>query len=357
MASMENHLLGPVAAKAVAALGIREGHLVEIRADIAAHQWAEIIAVFVERDGGIPFLNLASVQYYKERIVSLPLDQLSTPPPFLVEMSRRVNAIIVVERDWSQLSRTCPPDKLAAWIKAMGVIVEQLEVRQVPDCQIVHPDALPEEHLSVSREELRRNLESALIADSNKIQARAEYMASRLALHRQLEIFSGDSRRLAVQFEGRPIRKGDGKLHEDRVVNFPYGSVYFTLIEDSVEGSIYFEKWQDVDGLVLSFQQGRLCEVKADRNVHHFEKLLAAHTGDKDRVSHIGIGVNPGLSVYTGHIALDECRAGSVFLALGENRYLGGTNASTLNLDLVSQKATVKEPNGALVVDGKLMLG
>ena len=349
-------LLAALGDNAVKALAIREGSLVEIRADASAHEWAESMAMSVETAGGIPFLNVVSLEHFRERILTLPVERLRVPPPFLMEMAEKVDAMIVIQRDWSELVRTSPPEKLAAWNQGMGTLVRRLEERRVPDCQIAHPDTASGESLSVTREELHRILEMALTADLFEIQKSAESFAAKLSVQESLEIVSGSEHRLFIQYSGRPVWRGDAKLRESCVINFPAGSVYFPPLESSPEGSIYFEQWQDVKGLVLSFQNGRVLNVEADRNVESLKELLALHTGDKDRISHIGIGLNPCVSAYTGHTSLDECRAGAVFLALGENRYMGGENASTLNIDFVSQGCTVVVGEEVLVTNGKLAI-
>ncbi|MEZ4523028.1 MAG: hypothetical protein R3A46_15530 [Thermomicrobiales bacterium] len=47
-------------------------------------------------------------------------------------------------------------------------------------------------------------------------------------------------------------------------------------------------------------------------------------------ISHTGIGLNPALHTEVDWVLVDEHRHGSLFIAFGENRYLGGQNASSL---------------------------
>ncbi len=68
----------------------------------------------------------------------------------------------------------------------------------------------------------------------------------------------------------------------------------------------------------------------------------------------MGIGVNPGIKRTTGLATIDECKAGMVFVAFGENRYMGGKNESTLNIDLVCPGATVLCDSELLVRNGRL---
>lgn len=62
-----------------------------------------------------------------------------------------------------------------------------------------------------------------------------------------------------------------------------------------------------------------------------------------------GIGLNPHLRQPIGWTLVDEHVIGALFLALGENRYMGGQNASSLNHDFALQGAS-------LLVDGQVVV-
>jgi hypothetical protein len=53
-----------------------------------------------------------------------------------------------------------------------------------------------------------------------------------------------------------------------------------------------------------------------------------------------------------GWTIVDEHRPGAVFLALGENRYMGGENESPINVDLMPASPTVVVGGITLVNDG-----
>jgi leucyl aminopeptidase (aminopeptidase T) len=345
-----------LARRAVAALGVTDGQLVEVRSDIAWAAWVEALALAVEHAGGVPFLNVTSLKHQAERIVALPIERLRQPSSLLVELAERADAIIVIERDWSPLASLCPPERLTAWYQSLAVIIEKQESRRVPYCLIAHPDTVAETSLWVPKAEHHALYQAAMEADAEAIRQRAERLIARLSSHSQLEIVTGAGDcRLLFRFDGRVVRANDGRLTAG-YLSFPFGSVYVAPLEDTVAGAIRFERWRQVEGLTLKFHGGRLCAVSADCNLEQFTRLLDAHSGDKDRVSHVGIGINTEAEALTGHVALDECLAGALFLALGENRYLGGCNQSTLNLDLVCSHATVLHRGEVLVDNGRLVI-
>ncbi len=77
-------------------------------------------------------------------------------------------------------------------------------------------------------------------------------------------------------------------------------------------------------------------------------ELLAASSGDKDRIAELGIGLNPGIRELTGDIQLDEKLGGSVHIAIGMNHRFGGANHSNLHLDMI-----ILQPS--LRLDGNLI--
>jgi aminopeptidase len=76
---------------------------------------------------------------------------------------------------------------------------------------------------------------------------------------------------------------------------------------------------------------------------------MDASNGDKDVITELGIGVNPGVVEPVGNISLDEKIGGSVHIAVGMNDRFGGKNKSNLHQDFVILKSTIW-------FDGKVMI-
>lgn len=352
---LNDSVLVTVAKQAVKSLNISADQIVEVRADIAAQEWAYGIALCLEMIGAKPIFTFLSVDYERDRMSVLPSEQLRTLPALATEIAESIVATIIVKRDWRRPESGCPNAKAAAWNHALGKITERYDTRCVRFCLIAHPDPIQIGDSLLSPQEVKENLSKALTVDISQIQSIAQRLMSTLQANDNLEILSGPGHKLTLEIAGRPIWRGDGVLRNDHIVNFPCGSVYVAPLEDRTNGSLFIEQWDDVRGLVLTFDEGRLCEANADQNLNQFTNLIETHAGDKDRISHVGIGINPNLAVYTGHVAIDECRAGAVFLALGENRYMGGRNASTLNTDFLLRNSTVVSGESVLVRNGTLI--
>jgi leucyl aminopeptidase (aminopeptidase T) len=220
----------------------------------------------------------------------------------------------------------------------------------------------------MSLEELDEILVPALAVNLEELQAEIGRVLAALAGHEEITIETGDGHRLTLQLgtfaEGnqRIWLPDDGYIdEEDRergaiVSNLPAGSVYTTVIESETEGSIALAKASPGEGVVFTFRQGRIEEIEAAKGKKELTELFDRHTGEPRRVSHFGIGLNPQLHRELGWIIPDEHIHGSLFLALGENRYMGGLNESSLNTDFVVAGATVRAGERVVVDEGKVVV-
>lgn len=341
---------------AVAGLDIQPGQFVEIRGDAAMWECIKAVSLAVERAEAVPCLNVTSIAHEAERIRTLPIEWLRRPSPFLLDLATRATAAIVIERDWRLLTESCPSERLQAWNQAVGVLLYQQESSHVPNCMIAHPGAVRQDDLLVPREDIYRTMENAIGVDMIELDRHVRTVKQIMESGSVLEIRSPKGGRLKCQLGSRPVFENDGRLSDSLVLNLPFGAISFTVPETTVQGSICIERWRNVHDLTLTFTDGRISEITAANSPKSFTDYIGTHSGHRDRISHIGIGVNPAIHSPTGLISVDECQSGILFLALGENRYLGGKNESTLNMDLTCPGATVSVGSRCIVRDGRLTL-
>ena len=84
--------------------------------------------------------------------------------------------------------------------------------------------------------------------------------------------------------------------------------------------------------------------------------MFDSHSGEPRRVSHIGLGLNPCLRQPIGWTLVDEHILGTLFFAFGENRYMGGENESSLNIDFALPGATLEIGGQMVVSEGRIVL-
>ena len=101
--------------------------------------------------------------------------------------------------------------------------------------------------------------------------------------------------------------------------NMPDGEIFTGPVETSVEGWARFAfpviyKGREVDGVELTFREGRVVEAKAAKNEGYLNQMLDT-TGAR-YLGEFGIGTN-AIRQLTRNILLDEKIGGTIHLALG----------------------------------------
>lgn len=161
----------------------------------------------------------------------------------------------------------------------------------------------------------------------------------------------------------------DGIIHDGAWGNVPSGETYVAPIEGTAEGEIVINGalpgrvLAPNEELVLRFEAGRMVQVFPPRSAaarHLLEAQLgyarAQSDANWDCLAEIGFGVNERVRRLTGTPLLDEKRYGSVHIALGSNRDMGGTLTSQVHCDMVCLRPTVLVDGKPILADGKIVL-
>jgi aminopeptidase len=165
--------------------------------------------------------------------------------------------------------------------------------------------------------------------------------------------------KISFSANNRPIVIEDGisDINKRKIsVNLPAGEVFLAPVEESVNGvaiiETTFNKGMKISNLRLEFKKGRLVRVQAAKGMKAFDMAMESAHGDKDVIGEFGIGINPNVTELIGHPLIDEKVAGTVHIALGENRDFGGQNSSDLHWDMVIKNPTVKIDGDFLIRNG-----
>jgi aminopeptidase len=165
------------------------------------------------------------------------------------------------------------------------------------------------------------------------------------------------AREIRIEAEGTDLRLRVADriwINSNGRRNMPSGEVFTGPLEESATGTIRFTipsspRGVLVEGVTLTFDQGRVVSATADRGQDYLDAALATDEGARF-LGEIGIGTNTGIDRPTGSILLDEKMAGTVHLALGRSYpETGGTNVSALHWDLICD---LRE-GGRLTADGE----
>jgi aminopeptidase len=200
-----------------------------------------------------------------------------------------------------------------------------------------------------------------------------DYADLRARVHRVAELFEGARRvhitspkgtDLALSIEGRPVDKDNGFVADSmggKLLNLPAGEVCMAPLETSAQGIVVFDlaftryRGQRIEDLVVRFEGGKAIPVEAKMGFEAFTDVLANSHGDKERIGELGIGLNDQVREAIGYMLTDEKIIGTVHIAIGENRMLGGVNDSDLHWDLLVMEPRV-EVDDRLIMEGGTFL-
>jgi aminopeptidase len=169
----------------------------------------------------------------------------------------------------------------------------------------------------------------------------------------------GPARELHIEAAGTDLRlRVDKRLwvNSDGRRNMPSGEVFTGPIEDSAEGTIFFDvpsspAGVEVAGVTMRFSDGVVVEAHAERGDDYLQRALETDEGAR-RLGEIGIGTNFGIDRPVGAILFDEKIGGTVHLALGRSYpETGGRNESALHWDLICDLRR----GGRLTADGEVI--
>ena len=122
--------------------------------------------------------------------------------------------------------------------------------------------------------------------------------------------------------------------------NFPDGEVFTSPDEMKTEGHVRFTypavyQGREVEGVRLTFREGRVVEATAAKGQDYLETLLNSDEGAR-RLGEAAFGLNYDISRFTRNILFDEKLGGTIHLALGESFHqIGGKNTSALHWDMI----------------------
>ena len=154
----------------------------------------------------------------------------------------------------------------------------------------------------------------------------------------------------------------DGMIRDGAWGNVPSGETYIAPMEGTAEGQVLINGsipglvLDQMDGLLLSFELGRLVRVEPEDGaaamwLQESQIAKAQASGDLNwsSLAEIGVGVNPAVHELTGNMIFDEKAIGTAHIALGANTFMGGLVEASIHCDLIVRQPTI-------LIDGKMVV-
>jgi len=325
----------------------KRGEIVRISCGELARPLA--LAVFREvlRAGAHPLWNVGFEEAQRIFYEEASPRQIAHLPPTKLYEARRIDAdiVIVAPANTRHLSGI-PPKRLAERRKALKPVSDTI-LRRVRWVLTNFPTEALAQETDAALPEYERLYFRAVDQDWAAM-ARSLARAKRILERTRTVRIVGRDTDLVFSIRGRRAIPCAGEY------NMPDGEIFTAPVEDSVEGTVFFEfpaiyGGREVSGIRLTFRKGEVVEARADKNQSLLEEMLAADEGAR-RLGEFGIGANAGVTRFTRDILLDEKMGGTVHLAIGRAyRESGGRNDSAVHWDMIKDLRR----EGELFLDGR----
>ncbi len=346
---------------------VKEDETVTILSRADAPTYAELIALECRKVGALPLIIATSDDYAYRASKEVPIEYLKKTRPHAVKLIKASDLVISVgmERANPRRFQDVPEERIGAQrmsSKPVNDAIYQTEgVRWVGTG---YPTREQAEMYGVDFEEFFETYWRAMDVDYADLRARVHRVAELFQGARRVHITSPKGTDLTLSIKRRPVDKDSGFIADSmggKLLNLPAGEVAVAPLETRAQGTVVFDlaftryRGQRIEDLVVRFERGKAIPVEAKMGFEAFTDVLAHSHGDKDRIGELGIGLNEQVREAIGYMLTDEKIMGTVHIAIGENRMLGGVNDSDLHWDLLIMEPRV-EVDDRIIMDGGTFL-
>jgi aminopeptidase len=372
----------------------KEGETVLVKGGLYSNELLEEIALSIFRKGGIPEVICYSDNYY-EKIYqddSIKSNILELTPIHYLKLIENMDTYIVVEpyEDPGVLNKATR-EKLSARVKRESAIKDVIygaKKEFAPGkkwCYAGWPSEKAANYYKIPYS----LLEQFIVGGMSIPQKRMENLTNELGKYfrdaDKVFISDDNGTDFWLSIKDRPKILDNGIITDERIStgllggNLPAGEVFFPPHETMGEGNLYCPLTRDrlnnkiIKNVALSFKKGKLMidKITADENLEDLVKTFKqSEEIDKKNmikdlrtynVAELGIGCNPEITKAIGYILTDEKINGSVHVAFGSNKMMGGTSISQIHWDFVTApevNITVEYNNGSkkeIMAKGRLL--
>lgn len=347
----------------------KKGENVLVKGGIYSQDLLEEIALNVYRNNGIPVI-ISNSDYYDETIFqdsSISSEILEITPLHYLKMIENIDAYIVIEPNEDPGVRArAPREKLNAKNKFAAPIRDILyggKKEFAPGkkwCYAGWPSIKAANYYNVEYELLEKFIVGGTSIPQEKMNDITEKLGNKFENAKNVYVTDDLGTDFSVNIQDRAKILDNGILSDDQIAlgllggNLPAGEVFFPPHEKMGGGTLFCPITRDrlsnkiIKNVYLKFKEGQflLDEVTADENLDDLiNTFKQCEKIDKEKnlpeirtynVAELGIGCNPEITKAIGYILTDEKINGSVHVAFGFNKMMGGTSVSQLHWDFVT---------------------
>jgi aminopeptidase len=331
--------------------GVRPGWQVFVRATPLARPLVEAVLEQIARRGAYPILQLAWETIGGPFAREAPLELLGTPAPLLLRIWEECDAFIMISapentREGADLSE----ERRQLLQQRIEPIRKRQMAMEVPWVICEYPNNAAAQAAGMTLHEYTEFVYGAVLLDWDAESARMQRIAALFDAAQEVRIV-GEQTDLTLSLSGRQGAVEDGHI------NMPGGEVFYSPVEDAVNGVVTFGEFpavyfgHEVTGVRFVFEDGKIVDASATGGEDFLLRTLDTDEGAR-RLGELGIGCNPGIQRFTKNVGFDEKIDGTIHLAVG-NSYssTGGKNVSNIHWDIVKDLRR----GGEVYADGRLV--
>ncbi len=201
-----------------------------------------------------------------------------------------------------------------------------------------------------------------LNADYEKISELSLKLAKVLEGGKIIDVTAPNGTNISFSIEGRKAYASKGLFHaKGESGNLPTGETYLAPVEGTANGVFVVDGSMAGIGLIkdaniiIEVNKGYASKISGRVYAKKLNDMLKAVGRDAYNIAEFGIGTNPSARL-SGILLEDEKVMGTIHIALGNNKSMGGTINVPIHLDGVVKKPTVYLDGKLLMKDGKLLI-
>ncbi len=198
-------------------------------------------------------------------------------------------------------------------------------------------------------------------ADYNAIAKRTHALCTMMEKTSVIRVTSPAGTDVSMPIKGRTAHASSGLFREKgQSGNLPTGEAYLAPLEHQSNGVAVIDGSMASVGIVktpirITVNNGYAAEITGGAEAEQLKKLLEPHGKDAYNVAEFGIGTNDR-AIITGKIIEDEKVMGTVHIAFGDNKSMGGTVRVASHLDGLVKQPTVWFDETMIMKDGKFLV-
>jgi leucyl aminopeptidase (aminopeptidase T) len=199
-------------------------------------------------------------------------------------------------------------------------------------------------------------------ANYNEIAARTHRLCERLEQTKVVRVQAPGGTDITMPIGGRHAHASSGLFREKgQWGNLPTGEAYLAPLEGQSNGVVVVDGSMAGVGLLsqpirIAVEHGYATEITGGRDAQRLIDLLEPHGRDARTVAEFGVGTNDK-AMLTGIILEDEKVMGTIHIAFGDNKSMGGTVRVASHLDGLVKNPTVCFDDVKVMEDGRLLIG